>query len=251
MSRGLLCRTAKEAEHQISSFMNLERGPGRWRVRETTITDVILSRLYPLRSNKFYIDVSNEITTGADLDIIFTESAGGKLRTAIFCLQAKRSDRSSGLAPYWYYKEIFHPNNTGSQCKGLVSYCNSIHANPFYLFYHSQDCAKATGANPVSICRAEEVKKESYIKYDTNNRRVDRYLHQSTPFHKIFCVDNLEVLIEAFGIGNEDLIVRTEQVEAVAEGVRQRRRRSSRATLVFGPEELISRLRASSTQQEP
>jgi hypothetical protein len=109
------CDLAQYLENLSSEVLSLERSSNVWKVRETSITDVIIANFRMSSwAGSIDVDASKEATTNADFEIVF-RSKGCDLT---LLLQAKRTSETKSKTPN--IPELFHQNSTGCQNKLLI-----------------------------------------------------------------------------------------------------------------------------------
>lgn len=185
------CEVAQRLEGFCEIFFELERSSKRWRVLETSFTDVIIASFRAGSVAKVNVDASIEKTTGADIEIMFSPATGSPY---VFVVQAKRASPSSLNSPNWSYRELFHKPRTSSkfQVQTLIDHCAIPHPFPhipIYAFYHSQTAAASIAKQGITCLHASEVHSELTKKLQKKRgiHLCNHYASKTIPFHKLFC----------------------------------------------------------------
>lgn len=180
------CELAKNLESFSKDFFEQERSSKRWRILETSFTDVMIAAFSRQKFASVKVDASIEPQTGADLEILF--SLPNSL-AILFIIQAKRYKPSSKNSKNWSYTELFHKTHkTGKhQVDILINHCGSS-ANrsvPLYAFYHSATASLDLGVEGVTLLDACHVHNE--LKRTGKNRlSCKHYTSKSYPFSDLF-----------------------------------------------------------------
>lgn len=180
------CSTAKGLEYFCGHFFDLERtSKKKWRILETSFTDVIISRFRQLNPMSVDVDASDESITGADMEILFL------LKNDLSCkfiVQAKRAAPSSPKSINWSYKELSHKigHAKGYQIDQLISYGSLEKSIPLYVFYHSNSVATFLKTCPATICSANRVH-DIWTGSGNKVLKCSKFVSASSSFRSLFC----------------------------------------------------------------
>ncbi|WP_152612143.1 DUF6615 family protein [Leisingera sp. ANG-S5] len=195
------CALAISLEEFSKTFFQLETKSQKWKVLETSFTDVIIAAFKHHNLISVFSDGSVEALTGADIEILVIPQHGIPV---VFVIQAKRSERSSSTSENYSFKHIFHRATKSSpfQVEQLEDYCNkqnngsfpaglllgAVHI-PLYAFYHSSDAADSLGCSGIMLNGIQTVKSQVEAKPPKKQKVRLCATHQvgAFPFHKIFC----------------------------------------------------------------
>lgn len=167
-----------------------------WRIRETSLTDFIILSFVSLNSTGVQVDITDEKTTGSDLDLYVLNPWG----TKTYSIQAKRAlpklDKATSQLTNGVYRELGHKVKFQPQYDLLINHAVSLRSEPLYLFYHSDDVINACLSSahkklPSSLCGASVV--DGYIIKQNFDGNVYRRLETKTyrdamrRFSSLFC----------------------------------------------------------------
>ncbi len=186
------CKVALRLEDFCKIFFDLERSSNhKWRVLETSFTDVLIAAFRASGAAQVNVDASIEKKTGADFEVMLSPSSGLPL---VFIIQAKRAAPSSKKSTKWSYRELFHKPKKSSkfQVETLVDYCAFPHPFPhipLYAFYHSQTAASTISSEGITCLHASDVHSELPNKLARKRglHLCSRYAARTFPFHDLFC----------------------------------------------------------------
>jgi hypothetical protein len=182
----------------VAEFLDIEAHLKR-RIREETITDIIVASLVSLPTKNVFVEVPiDENKTGNDLDIIVYSSVANQ--AIQFRIQAKRlkphpTDWSKGS-----YKELAHPNETGRQSRALIKSAaavTDIYTVPLYAFYNPKSVCIASASPIVGIELANGYLIRSLIlghiavkPKRPPTKRISTLMPLFFPLSRILCIDN-------------------------------------------------------------
>lgn len=155
----LLCQFSDAFKNEVSKFLDLEHRLNR-KIREETLTDLLVCKLLILNNPNIHVDLPDEIRTGADLEIVVLNE--DENYAVSFLLQAKRVSKSTSNKSYYYYKHLDHKKC--EQCRQLIAHAKTqssrIITIPMYIFYNSDFCishysSKYKGVSGVNLMAAE------------------------------------------------------------------------------------------------
>lgn len=182
---------AKDLEDFTRTFLDLDKySQGKWRVMETSMTDVLIAHFVNAKIANVKTDGSIEATTGADLEILLNFPGG---RQIVYVIQAKRSEPSSSRNLGYSFKHIYHKPKKAieHQVQTLYKYCRTMNALqsiwhiPLYAFYHSDTAASTLGCSGIMVTHAGHVLKSLNAK---GRNKLECGFHQENAFcfHKAF-----------------------------------------------------------------
>lgn len=181
------CDLAKYVEVLGSNILDLERSSKVWKVRETSITDLIIASFKAnITPAWLEVDASHEATTNADFEVIFR--SGGKDLT--FLIQAKRTGATKkGAATI---PELFHPKSSGLQNRSLIDFAKNNNMIALYsVFLSTKQVSNLTSHiypfSGIMIQPAIEVRNNGYRHPKKNVLLASNILKKSVPFHRLFC----------------------------------------------------------------
>ena len=181
------CDLAKYVEVLGSNILDLERSSKVWKVRETSITDLIIASFKAnAKSTWLEVDASHEATTNADFEVIFR--SGGKDLT--FLIQAKRTGATKKDAAT--IPELFHPKSSGQQNKSLIDFSNKNSMIALYsVFLSAKQVSSLTSHScpfaGIMIQPAIDVRNIGFRYPKKNILLASSILKKSVPFHRLFC----------------------------------------------------------------
>lgn len=140
------CDLAIRMPTMIAAFLDIEQSLKR-RFREDSISDIFVASLLSLPGNGIVVLTPNEAKTGGDIDLVIVDPATGD--AVQFRIQAKRLTPHDGNWGIGSYRELAHPNNSGSQSKTLVSTLGreAITTFPLYAFYNPERTCTGSGGS--------------------------------------------------------------------------------------------------------
>ena len=165
------------------NFLDLEAPSKRWKVRETSVSDLIIAHFQSTNSAEVCVDASDELRTSADLEIAFCGTYN-----FITYLQAKRSTQNKNS---YSFKEINHKVGENYQVKLLQEYCKTETAKhrtphiPLYLFYHGNQTSKILECSNLTVGWIDKA-----LEYASNGKRwsllCQDHQKESFPFPYLF-----------------------------------------------------------------
>lgn len=186
-----LCALARYLESISSTILDLERSAKIWKVKETSITDLIIASFRNASSVPWLeVDASHETTTNADFEIILRQAG----RDFTILLQAKRSGKTqSGTANV---PEVFHPKGTGNQNRLLIDFARKNKMLPLYAVYLSTlDVKRLVGApglrrvSGITLQHASELRRLGFNQSGKNTLLAHKLLEGAFPFRHLFCLE--------------------------------------------------------------
>ena len=190
------CDLAKYIEVLGSNILDLERSSKVWKVRETSITDLIIASFKAnVKLPWIEVDASHEATTNADFEVIFR--SGGKDLT--FLIQAKRTgETTQGTATI---PELFHPKSSGEQNRALIDFAKKNNMIALYsVFLSAKQVLNLTSHGcpytGIMIQPAIVVRQNGYKHPKNNVLLAADILKKSIPFHRLFCATSSQKTLE-------------------------------------------------------
>lgn len=170
-------------EKICGNFLDLESPSKRWKVRETSVSDLIIAHFQNTSFTEVHVDASDELRTSADLETAFCGTYN-----FITYLQAKRSTQNKNS---YSFKEINHKVGEHYQVKLLQEYCKTETAKhrtphiPLYLFYHGNQTSRILECSNLTVGWIDQA-----LEYASNGKRwsllCQDHQKESFPFSNLF-----------------------------------------------------------------
>lgn len=177
------CECANHLEKLTADLLDLEQLSTSWRIKETTLTDLIISHFRILADPSVEVDASKESVTNADFEVILTD--GKDDLTLLF--QAKRSTQGKTNTTI---PELFHPHSSGVQNKKLIDYAAIEGSIPLYCVFLNSNSSTELGTSATGIMTqsAKIIRDKGFQTFGTRNTlQAKKILKGSKPFHTYFC----------------------------------------------------------------
>lgn len=131
------CDLAQRIPDMIAGFLQLDISLSK-KFREESATDAIVASLLQLPTRDIVVITPNEKKTGADFDIVIVDETA--VEAIRFRIQSKRLTANKRDWEISSYRELAHPNNTGSQSSTLLRSASheKLLTIPLYAFYNPQ-----------------------------------------------------------------------------------------------------------------